>query len=52
MQGGFDMKKDLTSKEKELIKKIEKSGKKTSFKEKKEMYLSQTDRNYKDGDRN
>mgnify|MGYP003321119760 CR=1 FL=1 len=46
--------KDLTTKEKELIKKFEqkkKSPKKT-FKERKEMYLKQTDRNYKDGDRN
>ena len=44
--------KPLTTKEKELIKKIEKQGNKTSFKDKKEMYLKQTDRNYKDGDRN
>ena len=39
---------------KALIKKYE-SGKKTTknaFNEKKEMYLKQTDRNYKDGDRN
>ena len=43
-----------TTKEKELIKKFEqkkKSPKKT-FTERKEMYLKQTDRNYKDGDRN
>ena len=44
--------KPLTSKEKELIKKIEKTKKGTSFSDKKEMYLKQTDRNYKDGDRN
>ncbi len=37
---------------KELIAKYEKNVKKTSFKDKKEMYLKQTDRNYKDGDRN
>lgn len=43
--------RELTTKEKELIKKIEKR-KKNSFNEKKEMYLKQTDRNYKDGDRN
>ena len=45
--------KPLTSSEKELIKKFE--GKKrnpTSFNDKKEMYIKQTDRNYKDGDRN
>ena len=44
--------KPLTTKEKDLIKKIEKQSKKTSFEEKKEMYLKQTDRSYKDGDRN
>lgn len=42
--------------EKELIKKFEQKpniNKKNSIsKEKKEMYLKQTDRNYKDGDRN
>lgn len=43
--------KTLTTKEKELIKKIEKR-KKNNFNDKKEMYLKQTDRNYKDGDRN
>ncbi len=43
--------KTLTTKEKELIKKIEKR-KKNNFSDKKEMYLKQTDRNYKDGDRN
>ncbi len=43
--------KSLTTKEKELIKKIEKR-KKNNFDDKKEMYLKQTDRNYKDGDRN
>ena len=47
------MKKELTTAEKNLIKKYEmKKTKKTSFKDKKEMYLKQTDRNYKDGDRN
>lgn len=44
--------KPLTTKEKDLIKKIEKQTKKTNFNDKKEMYLKQTDRNYKDGDRN
>ncbi|MDE5545834.1 MAG: hypothetical protein K2M84_04915 [Anaeroplasmataceae bacterium] len=44
--------KPLTTKEKDLIKKIEKQSRKTSFEDKKEMYLKQTDRNYKDGDRN
>ena len=45
-------KKPLTTSEKELIKKYESGKKKTPFKDKKEMYLKQTDRNYKDGDRN
>ena len=46
--------KNLTTKEKELIKKIEQKKKnpKTTFSDRKEMYLKQTDRNYKDGDRN
>lgn len=44
--------KELTTKEKELIKKIEKRNNYSNFKNKKEMYLKQTDRNYKDGDRN
>ena len=45
--------KNLTTKEKELIKKFENKNKnKSSFDTKKEMYLKQTDRNYKDGDRN
>ena len=44
--------KELTEKEKALIKKIEKRVPKTSFEDKKNMYLKQTDRNYKDGDRN
>lgn len=43
-------KKKLT--EKELIKKYESNKKNVSFDKKKEMYLAQTDRNYKDGDRN
>ncbi len=38
--------------EKELIKKYENPKVKKDFKTKKEMYLAQTDRNYKDGDRN
>lgn len=41
----------MTEKEKNLIKKIEKRKRET-FDKKKEMYLKQTDRNYKDGDRN
>lgn len=44
--------KNLTQKEKELIKKYESHKRKQSFDTKKEMYLRQTDRNYKDGDRN
>lgn len=44
------MNKELSNKEKELIKKYEqKQRNKTSIKE---DYLKQTDRNYKDGDRN
>ena len=46
------MQKPLTSKEKDLIKKFESNKRKTSFSDKKEMYIKQTDRNYKDGDRN
>lgn len=48
------MAKELTQKEKDLIKKFEspKNKKRSSFDSKKEMYLKQTDRNYKDGDRN
>lgn len=47
------MKKEMTQKEKDLIKKYEGGKvKKPTFKDKKEMYLKQTDRNYKDGDRN
>ena len=45
-------KKTLTQKEKDLIKKYESNKKRPPFKDKKEMYLKQTDRNYKDGDRN
>ena len=46
-------KNELTTEQKNLIKKYE-SGKikKNTFNDKKEMYLKQTDRNYKDGDRN
>ena len=48
------MSKELTQEQKDLIKKYEtsKKGKKNTFDKKKEMYLKQTDRNYKDGDRN
>ncbi len=47
------MNKTISQKEKELIKKYESVKKtNTSFNQKKEMYLKQTDRNYKDGDRN
>ena len=49
------MKKELTQKEKDLIKKYETNDFKKNrnlSKEKKEMYLKQTDRNYQDGDRN
>ena len=47
--------KNLTQAQKELIKKYEggkKKPAKSTFDSKKEMYLQQTDRNYKDGDRN
>lgn len=44
--------KNLTQKEKDLIKKYESKRKQASFDSKKEMYIKQTDRNYKDGDRN
>lgn len=37
---------------KKLIDKFENKKKNDSFTQKKEMYLKQTDRNYKDGDRN
>ena len=43
---------NYTKKELELIKKYESNKKKRSFIEKKNMYLEQTDKNYKDGDRN
>lgn len=44
---------NLTQREKDLIKKFESpKAKRNSFDNKKEMYLKQTDRNYKDGDRN
>ena len=48
------MNKPLTQAEKDLIKKFEAPRKKgPKFdKNKKDMYLEQTDRNYKDGDRN
>lgn len=46
------MAKQLTKKELELIKKYETKAKRPNFNTKKEMYLAQTDRNYKDGDRN
>lgn len=45
--------KELTQEQKNLIKKFEGGKKKKqTFNDKKEMYLKQTDRNYKDGDRN
>ncbi len=46
--------KNLTQQQKNLIKKYEAPKKpvKSDFNSKKEMYLKQTDRNYKDGDRN
>ena len=47
--------KELTQAQKELLKIYEggqKKTKKNTFNVKKEMYLEQTDRNYKDGDRN
>lgn len=46
--------KELTLEQKNLIKKYESKNKQksNSFDKKKEMYLKQTDRNYKDGDRN
>lgn len=48
-----NLKKKMNNREKKaLIDKYERPYKKTSFKDKKEMYLKQTDRNYKDGDRN
>ena len=43
---------NYTKIELELIKKYESNKKKSSFIEKKNMYLEQTDKNYKDGDRN
>ncbi|MFI3329878.1 MAG: hypothetical protein R3Y05_05260 [bacterium] len=42
--------KELSQKEKELLKKYESNTKKNT--NLKEEYLKQTDRNYKDGDRN
>jgi hypothetical protein len=45
------MAKELTQKEKDLIKKYE-SPNRLKNKPTKEDYLKQTDRNYKDGDRN
>lgn len=44
-------KKELTQKEKDLIKKYENPSK-APKKSMKEDYLKETDRNYKDGDRN
>ncbi len=47
------MRNKLTERDKKrLINKYEHPHKDTSFKERKEMYLKQVDRNYKDGDRN
>ena len=39
-------------KERDLLKKYEQPKVKKSFNNKKNMYLEQTDRNYKDGDKN
>ena len=47
-----DLKKNKPFFKKELLKKYETPKIKKDFKTKKEMYLEQTDRNYKDGDRN
>ena len=47
-----EKKKKSKISEKDLIKKYENPKLKKDFKTKKEMYLAQTDRNYKDGDRN
>ncbi len=44
--------KELTQKEKDLIKKYESGKRPVKLKPSKEDYLKQTDRNYKDGDRN
>lgn len=44
--------KELTQKEKDLIKKYENPNKGPKKPSLKEDYLKQTDRNYKDGDRN
>ncbi len=48
------MEKMTERQKKELIKRIEKTSKPqgNTYKKRKEMYLEQTDRNYKDGDRN
>ena len=45
-------KKDTNIKERDLLKKYEQPKAEKDFKIKKDMYLEQTDRNYKDGDRN
>ncbi len=45
-------KKINENEKKRLIAKFERIHRRDTFKEKKEMYLKQTDRNYKDGDRN
>ena len=47
-----ETKKNKPLSEKDLLKKYEAPKIKKDFKTKKEMYLEQTDRNYKDGDRN
>lgn len=44
--------KNLSQKEKELIKRIEGNNRNKKNNPSKEDYLKQTDRNYKDGDRN
>jgi len=43
---------ELTQKQKDLIKKFEQGKRPVKLKPTKEDYLKQTDRNYKDGDRN
>lgn len=46
------MGKELTQKEKDLIKKYENPNGNKKNKPSKDDYLKETDRNYKDGDRN
>ena len=44
--------KTLSTKEKDLMKEFSKLYPQYAFEKNKEMYLKETDRNYKDGDRN